>query len=72
MILFDGCSWTYGDQLENLHHRFSDLIGGVNIGECGKSNDGILRTTINYLERNSNIDTVIIQWTVNLLSLIHI
>lgn len=66
MILFDGCSWTYGDQLENLHHRFSDLIGGVNIGECGKSNDGILRTTINYLERNTNIDTVIIQWTVNL------
>ena len=65
MILFDGCSWTYGDGVDP-QYRFADLIGGINIGECGKSNDGILRTTINYLERNHNIDTVIIQWTVNL------
>ena len=65
MILFDGCSWTYGDGVDP-QYRFADLIGGINIGECGKSNDGILRTTINYLERNDNIDTVIIQWTVNL------
>ena len=65
MILFDGCSWTYGDGVDP-QYRFADLIGGINIGECGKSNDGILRTTINCLERNHMIDTVIIQWTVNL------
>ena len=65
MILFDGCSWTFGAGVDP-QYRFSNLIGGVNIGECGKSNDGILRTTINYIESNSNIDTVIVQWTHNL------
>ena len=65
MILFDGCSWTFGDGVDP-QYRFTDLIGGINIGECGKSNDGILRTTINHLESNDNINTVIIQWTVNL------
>jgi hypothetical protein len=65
MILYDGCSYTYGDELENPEEeRFSSLIGGehVNLGECGKSNDGITRTTIAYCEKNK-IDTAVIQFT---------
>jgi hypothetical protein len=65
MILFDGCSYTYGDELENPEkERFSSLIGGehVNLGECGKSNDGITRTTISYCEKNK-VDTAVIQFT---------
>ena len=65
MILFDGCSYTYGDELENPEkERFSSLIDGehVNLGECGKSNDGITRTTIEYCEKNE-IDTAVIQFT---------
>jgi len=66
MILFDGCSYTYGDELENPEkERFSSLIGGehVNLGECGKSNDGITRTTIAYCEKNQ-VDIAVIQFTI--------
>ena len=69
MILFDGCSWTWGDELENREKdRFSTLVSDhigknhVNISERGKSNDGILRTTIEYCENNT-VDLAIIQFT---------
>tara|TARA_B100001113_G_scaffold87900_1_gene70233 strand:- start:690 stop:1331 length:642 start_codon:yes stop_codon:yes gene_type:complete len=65
MILFDGCSWTYGDELANPEeNRFSTLIGKphINLGQCGKSNDGILRTTIEYCEKNE-VDIAVIQFT---------
>ena len=65
MILFDGCSWTYGDELDNPERdRFSTLIGEdhINIGKNGKSNDSILRTTIDYCE-NNKVDSAVIQFT---------
>ena len=65
MILFDGCSWTYGDELDNPERdRFSTLIGEdhVNLGKNGKSNDGILRTTLDYCESN-HVDIAVIQFT---------
>ena len=69
MILFDGCSWTWGDELENREKdRFSTLVSDhigknhTNISERGKSNDGILRTTIEYCENNT-VDLAIIQFT---------
>ena len=64
-IYFDGCSWTWGDELENREEtRFSSLIGQdhVNLGQCGKSNDGILRTTLDFCEKNE-VDIAVIQFT---------
>ena len=65
MILFDGCSWTYGDELDNPEKdRFSTLIGKdhINLGKNGKSNDSILRTTIDHCE-NNKINLAVIQFT---------
>jgi len=76
MMLFDGCSWTMGCELEgpNNDHdkrkreRWSTLVSDhfktdhVNLGEGGKSNDGILRTTIAYCE-NHKVDFAVIQFT---------
>ena len=66
MILFDGCSVTYGDELENpIKERFSSQIEKehVNLSYCGKSNDGILRSTINYCEKNP-VSHAVIQFTI--------
>ena len=67
MILFDGCSWTYGSELENREkERWSTLVANgrehVNLSSPGKSNDGILRTTLEYCESN-HVDTAVIQFT---------
>ena len=69
MILFDGCSWTVGMELENIERdRFSTLVSDhyqtehMNIAESGKSNDGILRTTIRHCE-NNHVDIAVIQLT---------
>jgi|5_EtaG_2_1085323.scaffolds.fasta_scaffold38297_1 lysophospholipase L1-like esterase len=65
MILYDGSSWAWGDTLKDRENdRYSSLVGGehVNISECGKSNDGILRTTIEYCENNP-VDIAVIQLT---------
>ena len=76
MLLFDGCSWTMGHELEGpdkdhdkrKRERWSNLVSEhfqsdhVNLGEGGKSNDGILRTTIAYCESHK-IDLAIIQFT---------
>mgnify|MGYP001188510766 CR=1 FL=1 len=75
MILFDGCSFTYGDELENPEKdAYPHLVARMglrdgakpriyrNIGECGKSNDGILRTTLEFCENNP-VSSAIIQFT---------
>jgi len=75
MILFDGCSYTYGDELENPEKdAYPHLVARmglmskdiardyVNLGECGKSNDGILRTTLEFCEKNE-VDIAVIQFT---------
>jgi len=75
MILFDGCSFTFGDELENPEKdAFPHLVSRMglsdgakpriykSIGECGKSNDGILRTTINFCENNP-VTLAVIQFT---------
>jgi len=75
MILFDGCSYTYGDELENpekdafphLVARMGLMEGAaprsyISIGACGKSNDGILRTTLEFCENNP-VSIAVIQFT---------
>ena len=75
MILFDGCSYTYGDELENpekdayphLVARMGLMEGAKprtykNIGACGKSNDGILRTTLDFCEKYP-VSIAVIQFT---------
>ena len=69
MILFDGCSWTFGMELEDREReRWSTLVSDhfntehVNLGQWGKSNDGILRTTIHHCE-NHKVDLAVIQFT---------
>lgn len=71
-ILFNGCSVTHGDELEEdkkEEQRFSRLIANhygaedINLGCNGNSNDAIARTTIDWLLNNPNPDKVIIQWT---------
>jgi len=71
MILFDGCSWTYGCELENIEEeRWSTLVSNhfntehVNLSRWGKSNDGILRTTMHHCE-NHKVDLAVIQFTKN-------
>jgi len=63
MILFSGCSITYGDELENrIEDRFSKHH--INIAECGISNDMIVMKTIEHLEQNHSVDFVVVQFTV--------
>lgn len=75
MILFDGCSYTYGDELENPEKdAFPHLVARMglgegakprnykSVGECGKSNDGILRTTLEFCENNP-VTIAVIQFT---------
>ena len=63
MILFSGCSITYGDELENpQEQRFSK--NHINIAECGLSNDMIVMKTIEYIEQNPEVTYVVTQFTV--------
>lgn len=69
-FLFSGCSYTWGDELENyLDDRYSRIVTdhyqkkSVNISECGISNDNIVRRTIDWLE-NTTAEVVVIQFTV--------
>lgn len=54
-ILFNGCSFVYGDELVNKNERFSYIISKhynipeINIAKCGSSNERIIRTTIDYI-----------------------
>ena len=76
MILFSGCSFTWGDELQGvegnhkrrLEKRFSELATNkksMNISECGLSNDGIVRKTINFIENyHEKPEYVVVQFTV--------
>jgi len=64
-LLFAGCSICYGDELDDLTDRYSDVIGRelnvevVNIAGKGLSNDAIVRKTITYFEKGNTADLVI-------------
>jgi len=69
LLFFNGCSNTWGGELEDLNDRFSKIVSDhygveeVNESACGISNDRITCTTIKKIKRNK-IDHVIIQFTV--------
>lgn len=70
-LLFNGCSYTWGDELENkLEERFSTLVANhyqaehANISDCGRSNDAIARTTMEWFADGNTTDLAIIQWTI--------
>ena len=67
MMLFSGCSFTYGDELENWEkERFSSYFDSHNIAQCGLCNDAIVRKTITEIESNPNkYDTVVVQFTLH-------
>ena len=66
-MLFSGCSFTYGDELENREkERFSSYFDSHNIGQCGICNDAIVRNTISEIEANPNkYDTIVVQFTLH-------
>jgi len=68
MILFNGCSFTYGDELGDPKNTcFAALAGKKlnqdfkNLGTPGGSNHRIIRTTFANLDEN--IKAAVIQWT---------
>ena len=69
LLFFNGCSNTWGGELEDLSDRYSKIVSdhyGVeeqNDAMCGVSNDRITCSTIKKIRRE-NIDHVIIQFTV--------
>jgi hypothetical protein len=69
-ILFNGCSYTWGDELENREEeRYSTLVSNhycathSNIAECGVGNDAITRKTIQWFNEGNTCDLAIIQWS---------
>ena len=76
-LLFNGCSFTEGAELEGFNknyeyrdnNRFSHVVGELtgltyaNISKGGASNDRILRTTMEWFEEGNTCDHAIIQWT---------
>ncbi len=70
MIFFNGCSFTAGSECPDPEtNRFSRLVSQhynteeVNISESGRCNDAILRTTIEWFQKNGNCDYAVIQWS---------
>ena len=71
-LLTNGCSFTWGAELDDRELRFGRLLSRklncnlVDISENGSSNERILRTTFDYL-RNPNTDLenlmVVIGWS---------
>ena len=66
-ILFNGCSWTRGAELENIEEeRFATLVCRELKAECdmkgagGRGNHRITRTTLDALEESS-YDLAVIQ-----------
>lgn len=65
---FNGCSWTYGTDLEHIERdRYSTLVSKdkthINLAFGGSSNDSIALSTIQWFEEGNTCDTAIIQWT---------
>jgi hypothetical protein len=70
-IFFNGCSYTWGDELDNrLKERYSRIVSThfnareINIARNGVSNDRISRTTMEWFARGNTCDLAVIQWTV--------
>ena len=65
-IFCNGCSFTYGADLENIDDRYSSFLSDdvTNIGRGGQCNDLIVDRAINWLE-NNECDFVVIQFTMN-------
>jgi|TARA_Y100000033_G_scaffold46324_1_gene50670 hypothetical protein len=68
-IFFNGCSWTYGKELEDRENsRFSSLLGKtfdaevVNVSKPGSSNHRLLRSTYEYCDP-STYDVAVLQFT---------
>ena len=76
-LLFNGCSFTVGGELEGINkdyehrdrHRYSHIVSERlgktydNISKSGASNDTIARTTIEWFEKGNTCDLAIIQWS---------
>ena len=61
MILFTGCSYTWGDELKDPENeRYSSYFEGCNVARCGWSNDSIVRSVI---ENEKGYDKVVVQLT---------
>lgn len=71
MILINGCSYTFGDELESpFEQRWSKYLEDtlnvevVNIANCGASNPQIFRTTMDHIfEYKDKLQGVIINWS---------
>lgn len=76
MILAFGCSILHGSELvtghqnpENTKYSYAQIIADhlgkecINYGVCGISNEGIFHNFFNYINRHSDVDTVIVSWT---------
>ena len=68
-LLTVGDSFTYGEELENLHqawpYKLSDKLKAelVNLGQPASSNDSIIRRTVDFLINEPKIDLVVIGWS---------
>lgn len=76
-LLFNGCSYTQGSELEGINkdyeyrnrHRYSHIISERlgktydNISVGGGSNDRIVRETLHWFNAGNTCDLAIIQWT---------
>jgi len=76
-LLFNGCSFTEGGELEGPNkniehlrtHRFSHLVANYfgmtydNISKSGSSNDVIVEKTIEWFEEGNSCDIAVIQFT---------
>ena len=67
-FLFSGCSYTFGDELLNpINSRFSKLICDhfkaeeINLAKNAYANDNIVMSAVEFLEKDKNIDFVLIQ-----------
>ena len=65
MILVNGDSFTYGEELGNKTHAWPHCLSNSmvhNIASPGYSNDAIVRTTVDFLEQ-TGVTRAIIAWT---------
>ncbi len=65
MILVNGDSFTAGEELIDIRHRWPNLLNVsdvLNAAEPGYSNDAIIRTTVELIEQ-TGLDHAIIAWT---------
>ena len=61
-LLCNGCSFTFGDELEEDEQTYAEILGAENIAKCAASNDSISRRTLMHL-KDHDVDQVIMQWT---------